>query len=268
MLYSIEDVTERKRAEEALITALKQADFANRSMSEFLAIMSHELRTPLNAIIGFSDVMKNGMFGPVGNPKYAEYANDINASGVHLLELINDILDLSKIEAGETELHEEIIDVSKALLSCLTLVKERAEEAGVDIANDAAPDLPALHADERKFKQIVINMLSNAIKFTPRDGKVTIKIWCNMDSGYVLQIIDTGIGIAFADIPKALAPFTQLDSDLNRKYEGTGLGLTISRQLAQRMGGEISVDSEPGRGARFTLRLPRAEPGATPEESA
>ncbi|MFP6730099.1 MAG: histidine kinase dimerization/phospho-acceptor domain-containing protein, partial [Alphaproteobacteria bacterium] len=155
MLYSIEDITERKRAEEALITALKQADFANRSMSEFLANMSHELRTPLNAIIGFSDVMKSGMFGPIDNPKYADYVDDINASGVHLLELINEILDLSKIEAGKTELNEENIDVSKTLLSCLTLIKERAEKAGVDIENDVALDLPALHADERKFKQIV-----------------------------------------------------------------------------------------------------------------
>ena len=253
---TFQDITERKRAEEALITALKQADFANRSMSEFLANMSHELRTPLNAIIGFSGVMKNGMFGPVGNPKYAEYANDINASGVHLLEFINNILGLSKIEAGKTELHEEIIDVSKALLSCLTLVKERAEEAGVDIANDAAPDLPALHADERKFKQIVINMLSNAIKFTPRDGKVTIKIWCNMDSGYVLQIIDTGIGIAFADIPKALAPFTQLDSDLNRKYEGTGLGLPLTKALAELHGGSLDLQSEIGVGTTVTVRFP------------
>ena len=239
-----------------LIQARDQAEFANRAKSEFLANMSHELRTPLNAIIGFSDMIRRQMLGPVGNPKYLEYVNDINASGVHLLELINDILDLSKIETGKTELYEENIDVSRVLMSCLTLVKERAEEAGVLIESDAASNLPALYVDERKFKQILINLLSNAIKFTPAGGKVTIRTWFHSDDGYVFQFADTGIGIALADIPKALTPFQQIDSALNRKYEGSGLGLPLSKTLAELHGGSLGLQSEVGVGTTVTVRFP------------
>ena len=256
VLYSIEDITERKLAEVALRMAKEHAEIANRSKSEFLANMSHELRTPLNAVIGFSDVMKGEMFGPVGNPKYREYVQDINASGVHLLELINDILDLSKVEAGKTELHEENIDVSSTLGSCLNLVKERAHKAGVDIACDTASNLPSLYADKRKFKQILINLLSNAIKFTPSGGKITVRTWCRLGDGYLLQVADTGIGIALADIPKALAPFQQVDSDLNRKYEGTGLGVPLTKALAELHGGSLDLQSEVGVGTTVTVRFP------------
>ena len=166
------------------------------------------------------------------------------------------ILDLSKIEAGKTELREEHVDVSRVLESCLTLVRERADEAGVDIDCDAPSQSLALYADERKFKQILINLLSNAIKFTPSGGKVTIRIWSRADAGYVFQITDTGIGIALADIPKVLTPFQQVDSALNRKYEGSGLGLPLTKALVELHGGSLGLQSEVGVGTTVTVRFP------------
>ena len=256
LLATIESRLRQVKILEVLRLSKVQAERADHAKSEFLANMSHELRTPLNAIIGFSDVMKGEMFGPVGNPKYIEYVQDINASSVHLLALINDILNLSKIEAGKTELQEEYIDVSRALGSCLTLVKERAEDGGLEIVIDTASNLPALYADERKFKQILINLLSNAIKFTPSGGTITIRIWFRSDDGYVLQVADTGIGIALHDIPKVLTPFQQVDSALNRKYEGTGLGLPLTKALAEIHGGSMDLQSEVGIGTTVTVRFP------------
>ncbi len=250
------DITERKAAEEAMLAIMKEAEIANRTKSEFLANMSHELRTPLNAIIGFSEIIKDETFGPVGSTKYRDYANDINESGQHLLALINDILDLSKVESGTDELHEENIEVSKLANAILKLVVGLAQTGNVELELDVSDDIAVLHADERKVKQILLNLLSNAIKFTPDGGKVTLKIWSRAESGYVFQVIDTGIGIAFEDIPKALAAFQQVDSGLNRRHEGTGLGLSLTKSLIEMHGGYLDLQSEVGVGTTVTVRFP------------
>ncbi|MCH8916902.1 MAG: PAS domain S-box protein [Proteobacteria bacterium] len=250
------DITEQQTAKAEILKAKEQAELANRTKSEFLANMSHELRTPLNAILGFSELMGNATLGPLGNPKYQEYAKDINDSGRHLLALIQDILDLSKIEAGKLELDEEDIDVARTIRSCMVLVKERARNGGVKLKTDIPDGLPVLHADQRKLKQILVNLLSNAVKFTPAGGTVTIKAWCKADAGYVFQVIDTGIGMALADIPKALSPFGQVDSQFDRKYEGTGLGLPLTKSLAEMHGGSLDLQSEEGIGTTVTVRFP------------
>ncbi len=254
MRDSLEQRVEERTGE--LAEALKAANAASAAKSEFLATMSHELRTPLNAIIGFSEVIMGKMYGPLGDARYSEYVEDINESGQHLLQHINDILELSKIEAGKTELKEEYVDVGDALDSCLTMVGGRAEESGVEIACDDTANLPALFADERKFKQIMLNLLSNAIKFTPGGGQVTVKVWYRRDNGYLFQVIDSGIGIALADIPNILAPFQQIDSDLNRTYEGTGLGLPLTKSFVELHGGSLDLQSEVGVGTTVTVRFP------------
>jgi len=251
------DVTDRVRAEEALKAAKEQAEFASRSKSEFLANMSHELRTPLNAIIGFSEIMKMEMFGEIGQPQYREYAHDIHESGVHLLAIINDILDLSKIEAGKFELHLADLDTEEVVESCLRLIKERAKAGKLTLAATLAPDLPPLQADERAVKQILINLLSNATKFTPPGGQITVGARTDEAGDYLIWVADSGIGIAEKDMPKALAAFSQVDSALNRKYAGTGLGLPLVRLLAELHGGTMTLESQLGVGTTVTVRLPQ-----------
>ncbi len=244
------------RLADDLLVARDAARAADRAKSEFLAAMSHELRTPLNAIIGFSEIIKDETFGPIGSVQYRDYSQDIHESGQHLLGLINNILDLSKIESGTDELHEDKIQIPEIIRSALKLVEQRAEQDGIKLELELPDQLPALRADRRKLRQILVNLLSNAVKFTDAGGEVTLRAWCRMDSGYVFQIADTGIGIAPEDISKALARFGQVDGDLNRQYEGTGLGLPLTKALVEQHGGVLDLQSEVSVGTTVTVRFP------------
>ena len=250
------DVTELKNRETDLREAKTQAEFANRSKSEFLANMSHELRTPLNAIIGFSEMMRLETFGPIGNPRYIEYVGDIHESGTHLLSLINDILDLSKIEAGAFELKEEEVDLAQVVAACRRIIEVRAKEAGLTLDTRLSGKLPKLWSDERAVKQIILNLLSNAVKFTPTGGKVTVRAEIEEDGCFVLSVSDTGIGIDADDIPKVFKPFSQIDGSLSRKHDGTGLGLPLVKSLVDVHGGTIELESELGNGTIITIRFP------------
>ncbi len=254
------------RFADELMLARDQAEDANRAKTAFLTNMSHELRTPLNAIIGFSEIIKSELLGPVGSAEYRSYADDIHESGCHLLALINDILDLSKIEFGAVEVHEQRIDVTELVGSVLKLVKTRAEACDVDLQPDLGADLPCLLADERKLKQVLANLIANAIKFSETGGRVVLKACCEADGTFAFQVVDQGIGIAAKDIPKALSRFGQVDSNLNRKHEGTGLGLPLSKALVELHGGSFELESELGVGTRVTVRLPaeRVLPSAGP----
>ncbi len=246
----------RLRAEAELRVAKEQAEFASRSKSEFLANMSHELRTPLNAIIGFSEMMRLETFGPVGGAQYREYVRDIHESGTHLLSLINDILDLSKIEAGEFELKEEAVDVARAVSACRRSIKVRAKEGGLTLTTRLSGELPRLRSNERAVKQIILNLLSNAVKFTPAGGKVTVHAEIEEEGCFALSVSDTGIGIGADDIPKLFTPFSQVDSSVTRKHEGTGLGLSLVKSLVEMHGGTIKLESELGNGTIATVRFP------------
>jgi signal transduction histidine kinase len=249
------DIDERKRQEIALGDARRAAEFANRSKTEFLANMSHELRTPLNAILGFSEMIVHSMFGPLG-PKYVEYAHDIHNSGQHLLALVNDVLDLSKLEAGKLELHESDLDIGALIEQCAALLRNRTEAGGVALAVNPVLSLPRLRADERSVRQVLLNLFSNAVKFTPPGGRVTAEAWLDADGTIGFSIGDTGIGMSKEEIAVALSPFGQIDSRLARRHEGTGLGLPICTSLMELHGGTLSVESEPNRGTTLTARFP------------
>jgi signal transduction histidine kinase len=240
----------------------RQLEVANRHKSEFLANMSHELRTPLNAIIGFSEVLIDRMFGDV-NPKQEEYLQDVLSSGRHLLSLINDILDLSKVEAGRMELELATFDLPAAIDNALTLVRERATTHGIHVAQTVGKDVGAVHADERKVKQILLNLLSNAVKFTPEGGRVEVRAEA-VNGSIEVAVSDTGIGIAPEDQEAIFEEFRQVGSDYARKREGTGLGLSLTRRLVELHGGTVRVTSELGRGSTFTFTLPLTRPAEMP----
>jgi PAS domain S-box-containing protein len=257
------DVTEQEATasraahrEEALFAAKEAAEIANRSKSEFLANISHELRTPLNAIIGFSEIMREEIFGPLGSPQYREYIGDVLDSAHHLLEVINDILDIAKAEAGKLDLSEDDVEIAQVTQSAIRLVQERAQRGGITIRTDLPPELPLLYADERKLKQVLLNLVTNAVKFTPSGGTIEIAAGIGEDGDFLMTIRDTGIGIAAENVTTALAPFGQVDAKLNRKYEGTGLGLPLSVAMIHLHQGSLSIASEVGQGTTVTIRLP------------
>jgi signal transduction histidine kinase len=232
----------------------QQLEIANRHKSEFLANMSHELRTPLNAIIGFSEVLVEKMFGEV-NEKQLDYLRDIHSSGKHLLSLINDILDLSKIEAGRMELDLADFDPRLSLQNAMTLVKERAQRSGIALSLDADAAPESFRADERKFKQIMLNLLSNAVKFTPEGGKVSVRARAAAGALEV-AVQDTGVGIAVEDQEAVFEEFRQVGQDYTRKAEGTGLGLALTKRFIELHGGTVRLESTPGKGCTFTITIP------------
>jgi signal transduction histidine kinase len=235
--------------------ALQQAEAGNRAKSEFLAAMSHELRTPLNAVIGFADMLGHEPFGQLGNPRYREYVSHIRNSGAHLLQLINDVLEFSKAEAGALDLEEGEVDLGGEIASALAGMNAQAARGRLTLKADIEAGLPRLFADGRRVRQILLNLLSNAIKFTPPGGDVRVRAWS--DNGRLaVMVADTGIGIAPEDIAKAFESFRQIDSRLSRRYEGAGIGLPLTKQLVERHGGTIALDSRVGEGTTATVTFP------------
>jgi signal transduction histidine kinase len=245
-----------RAAYEALRLAKEKAEAASRAKSEFLATMSHELRTPLNAIIGFSEMMVREVLGTLGNDQYRAYVADIHASGTHLLQIINDILDLSKAEAGKLELHEEVFDVRDTIRSVRQLVSTRLTKGGLSDSVNLPPDLPPLRADERKTMQVLLNLLTNAVKFTPSGGHIEIAARYAPATGLTLTVSDTGIGIAPADLGRIITPFEQVDSSFSRSHQGTGLGLPLVKAIIELHGGSLALNSEVGVGTTASVMYP------------
>jgi signal transduction histidine kinase len=252
----IQDITEQVEAEEFLMQARDQAEAASRIKGDFLATMSHELRTPLNAVIGFADAILHGIAGPVLD-KQREYLTDIGSAGRHLLDVINDVLDLSKIEAGRLEMRDSTVEPKALLDRCMSLIRHQADGKHLRLAVDVAPDLPMLRADELALKKVLINLLSNAVKFTPDGGRVALSARLAEDGGFVMAVADTGIGMRAQDIPVVLLPFRRLEDTYSRRHEGTGLGLPLAKSLIELHGGRIEIESSPGVGTTVRVHLPR-----------
>lgn len=250
------DVTLHRLQEEDLRRSKQEAELANRTKSEFLANMSHELRTPLNAVLGFSQVMRDELLGPLGTPRYREYADDIHRSGALLLNIINDVLDLAKLEAGKVELREETFSLPGAIRESARLVRDRAREGDLTLDLPLSDGDPWIVGDERLIKQVVLNLLSNAVKFTPPGGRVSVRIEEGASGAIVIHVADTGIGMSEEDIPRALAPFGQIDSAFTRRHAGTGLGLPLAKSLVELHGGDLTIRSGPGEGTDIAVTIP------------
>lgn len=255
-IFFLSDFTAIKEREESLRRAKSEAEAANAAKSRFLANMSHELRTPLNAIIGFSEIIHGQFFGEVGNERYLDYSGDILRSGRHLLAVINDVLDLSKSEAGKMVLMAREIDMADVLSDCMSMVREQCVETGLDLAATGLDQPHTLTADPAKLRQIFLNLLSNAIKFTEPGGAVSLTV-TGSDAGVAVTVADTGIGMNPEDVEIAFQPFGQVDNRLERRYEGTGLGLPLTKALVDLHKGAIVIDSARGKGTRVTVTFPR-----------
>ncbi len=248
----VEKLEER---EELLKKNHEEAVSANKAKSDFLAAMSHDLRTPLNSIIGFSDMMRSKVFGPLGDPHYEEYANDINNSGELLIRLINNILDLSKVEAGKHELSEEPLHIPSLIQGSVKMVAAMAEMQKLHLAMDIDTGLPMLRGDGKSLTQVLNNLLSNAVKFTPEGGKVTVSARLKQDSSINIMVADTGCGMSRHDVTRSLRPFEQVSQVHSKKHKGTGLGLHICVNLIKLLDGEMEIESEVGKGTTITLHF-------------
>jgi PAS domain S-box-containing protein len=252
----VRDISERVRYEAALRQAKEQADAANRAKSEFLGTMSHELRTPLNAIIGFTDIMKEEVMGPIDNPHYRSYIADIHFSSTHLLTLINEILDATKAEAGKLELQEEVFDLREVIREVVRVSGPSIEKAGLTAGIELPSDLPLLRADEGKTRQVFFNLIGNSVKFTPAGGRIEIRGRFDSQTGVTISVADTGIGIAPEDLSRVLEPFVQVDSSLSRRHPGTGLGLPAVKRIMELHHGSFDPQSSVGSGTTATITFP------------
>jgi two-component system cell cycle sensor histidine kinase PleC len=247
--------------------AMTRAEAANQAKSEFLANMSHELRTPLNAINGFSEIMAGELFGPLGDAKYKGYAGDILKSGQHLLSLINDILDMAKIEAGKLTLHYEQVSLKEVVEDAARLMRGKIQEAGLKLLVDA-PEIPDIEADHRGLKQVVLNLISNAVKFTPEGGDIVVALSQLDDERVRVAVTDTGIGIAPEDLARLARPFEQVEGQHSKTTQGTGLGLALTKSLIELHGGELTMESQPGQGTTVSFDLPIRRPGSATQARA